>query len=91
MSAIRITLTSGLVAKRNDQIKVVRALGLRKFGSSVVHQDSPTIRGMVNKVHHLVTVVEATEEKSEDKKAAKATKAATKPAAKAEKPKAAAK
>lgn len=87
MSAIRITLTSGLVAKRNDQIKVVRALGLRKFGSSVVHQDSPTIRGMVNKVHHLVTVVEATEEKSESK----AAKAAAKPAAKAEKPKAAAK
>ncbi|MBI5173235.1 MAG: 50S ribosomal protein L30 [Candidatus Obscuribacter sp.] len=56
MSAIRITLTSGLVGKRNDQIKVVRALGLRKFGSSVVHQDSPTIRGMVTKVHHLVTV-----------------------------------
>lgn len=89
MSAIRITLTSGLVAKRNDQIKVVRALGLRKFGSSVVHQDSPTIRGMVNKVHHLVSVVEATEEKSEQ--AAKATKAAAKSAAKAEKPKAAAK
>lgn len=56
MSAIRITLTSGLVGKRNDQIKVVRALGLRKFGSSVVHQDSPTIRGMVTKVHHLVSV-----------------------------------
>ena len=56
MSAIRITLTSVLVGKRNDQIKVVRALGLRKFGSSVVHQDSPTIRGMVTKVHHLVTV-----------------------------------
>jgi len=55
MSAIRITLTSGLVGKRNDQIKVVRALGLRKFGSSVVHQDSPTIRGMVTKVHHLVS------------------------------------
>lgn len=92
MSAIRITLTSGLVAKRNDQVRVVRALGLRKFGSSVVHQDSPTIRGMVNKVHHLVTVVEATEGNSEGK-AAKATKAA-KPAAKeakAEKTKAAAK
>ena len=68
MSAIRITLTSGLVGKRQDQIKVVRALGLRKFGSSVVHHDSPTIRGMVNKVHHLVSVAAEAEEKSAKKK-----------------------
>lgn len=61
MSAIRITLTKGLVGKREDQKKVVRALGLGKFGSSVVHQDSPTILGMVNKVHHLVTVTEEKE------------------------------
>lgn len=64
---LRITLTKGLVAKREDQKKVVRALGLRKYGSSVVHADSPTIRGMVNKVHHLVTV-------TEEKEAAKAKK-----------------
>ncbi|MBX9940361.1 MAG: 50S ribosomal protein L30 [Candidatus Obscuribacterales bacterium] len=59
MSAIRIKLTSGLVGKRQDQVKVVRALGLRKFGSEVVHQDSPTIRGMVNKVSHLISVAPA--------------------------------
>lgn len=69
MSAIRITLTRGLVGKREDQKKVVRALGLGKFGSSVVHQDSPTILGMVNKVHHLVTVT-----KEEEVKTAKKTK-----------------
>lgn len=61
MSAIKITLTAGLVGKRKDQVKVVHALGLRKFGSSVVHQDSPTIRGMCTKVHHLVCVTEAKE------------------------------
>jgi len=71
---LRITLTRGLVAKRDDQKRVVRALGLGKYGSSVVHQDSPTIRGMVNKVHHLVTV-------TEEKEAA--AKAAPKAAAKA--------
>ncbi len=71
---LRITLTKGLVGKRDDQKKVVRALGLGKFNSSVVHADSPTIRGMCNKVHHLVTVVE---EKDAEKKdgAAKSTKA----------------
>lgn len=53
---LKITLTRGLTAKQETQRKVVRALGLRKYGSSVVHADSPTIRGMVGKVHHLVTV-----------------------------------
>ena len=67
MSAIRITLTKGLVGKREDQKKVVRALGLGKFGSSVVHQDSPTILGMVNKVHHLVTVTKEEEVKTASK------------------------
>ena len=55
---LRVTLTKGLVGKKDTHIKVIRALGLRKFGSSVVHHDSPTIRGMVNKVHYLVTVTE---------------------------------
>lgn len=53
---LKITLTSGLVAKTEAQRKVVRALGLRKYGSSVTHADSPTIRGMIRKVSHLVTV-----------------------------------
>ena len=53
---IKITLTKGLVAKKTTQKKVVQALGLGKQNSSVIRADSPTIRGMVNKVHHLVTV-----------------------------------
>ncbi len=54
---LKITLTSGLVAKKGTQIRVVQALGLKKFGSTVIHADSPTIRGMITKVSHLVTVV----------------------------------
>jgi len=53
---LKITLTSGLVGKQEVQRKVIRALGLGKWGSSVVHQDTPTIRGMINKVQHLVKV-----------------------------------
>jgi large subunit ribosomal protein L30 len=53
---IKITLNKGLVGKMESQRKVVRALGLGKFGSSVVHADSPTIRGMVRKISHLITV-----------------------------------
>lgn len=64
---LQIKLTSGLVAKKETQCKVVRALGLRKYGSTVLHADTPTIRGMINKVHHLVTVTEVA---GEGKKAA---------------------
>ena len=60
-SALKITLSRGLVHKMEKQRKVVRALGLGKFGSSVVHLDSPTIRGMLRKVEHLVTVEPTTE------------------------------
>jgi large subunit ribosomal protein L30 len=94
---LKITLTSGLVAKKDTQIKVIRALGLKKFGSSVVHADTPTIRGMITKVmitkvSHLVTV-----EKEDGKVPAKpvtghraviAAKKAEKPAAKKTKAKA---
>ena len=55
---LKITLTKGLIGKTEKQRKVVSALGLGKYGSSVVRADSPTIRGMINKVSHLVTVVE---------------------------------
>jgi large subunit ribosomal protein L30 len=56
---IKITLKKGLVGKLGTHRKVVDALGLGKFGSSVVHSDSPTIRGMVRKIIHLVEVEQA--------------------------------
>lgn len=55
---LKITLNKGLVGKTKEQRRVVTALGLGKFGSSVVHHDSPTIRGMVNKISHLLKVEE---------------------------------
>jgi large subunit ribosomal protein L30 len=61
-SMIKVTLTAGLVGKMDKHRKVVRALGLGKFSSSVVHSDSPTIRGMVRKVSHLVSVEPTTEQ-----------------------------
>ena len=68
---LKITLTSGLVAKQRTQRRVVQALGLGKYGSSVVRYDSPTIRGMINKVHHLVTVTPAEAPAAPGPKAAK--------------------
>jgi large subunit ribosomal protein L30 len=71
---LKITLTQGLVGKKGTQRRVVSALGLRKYGSSVVRADSPTIRGMVNKVSHLVTVEVDTSAKGKEKPAKKSEK-----------------
>ncbi len=71
---LKITLTKGLVAKKTTQRKVVQALGLGKQNSSVVRQDTPVIRGMINKVHHLVTVEPLTNATVEQVKKAKSSK-----------------
>lgn len=56
---LKITLTHGKVGKKDTQKRVLLALGLGKYGSTVVHADTPTIRGMIDKVSHLVSVQEA--------------------------------
>jgi large subunit ribosomal protein L30 len=56
---LEVTLTRSLIGRPQDQRKTVEALGLKKIRQSVVHEDSPAIRGMVNKVSHLVSVKEA--------------------------------
>ena len=56
MGKIKITLVRGLAGKRADQKIIARTLGLGKTHSSVVQEDTPSIRGMVDKVSHLVKV-----------------------------------
>ncbi len=56
---IRITLTGSPIGRQGKQRDVLRGLGLRKLGRSVVREDTPAIRGMVAKVSHLVKVEEA--------------------------------
>ena len=56
---IKITLTGSPIGRQEKQHKVLRGLGLRKLGRSVVREDTPAIRGMVAKVSHLVKVEEA--------------------------------
>ena len=58
---IEITLKRGLIGKPANQRKIVAALGLHKFGSSVKRKASPTITGMVRKIEHLVSVCECKE------------------------------
>jgi large subunit ribosomal protein L30 len=56
--SVRITLTKSPIGRKPDQRATVEALGLRKINTSVVHKETPQIRGMINKVSHLVTVDE---------------------------------
>ncbi len=52
---IKVTLTKSPIGRPEKHRKVVVGLGLTKLNSSVVRQDTPEIRGMINKVIHLVT------------------------------------
>ena len=56
---IKITLVRSPIGYPKNQKGTVRALGLRKTLQTVVHEDNPVIRGMVNHVRHLVEVEEA--------------------------------
>ena len=59
MSArLKITLVKSPIGYSKRQKETVRALGLRRLNSSVEHEDVATIRGMVEKISHLVTVEE---------------------------------
>jgi len=53
---IEVRLVKGPTGKGGDQRRVLTAMGLRKWGHSVIVTDSPSIRGMVQKVLHLVEV-----------------------------------
>lgn len=55
---LKVTLVKSTIGRKKDQIATVAALGLHKIRSSVTHNDSPQIRGMINKVKHLVSVEE---------------------------------
>ena len=58
MAKISVTLKSSISGATRRQVATIKALGLGKVNSTVVHEDSPQIRGMVAKVQHLVTVEE---------------------------------
>ncbi|MCF6411837.1 MULTISPECIES: 50S ribosomal protein L30 [Bacillales] len=58
---LEVTLTRSLIGRPENQRVTVKTLGLRKMHQTVVHEDNEAIRGMVNKVSHLVTVNEINE------------------------------
>ena len=60
MAQLKVTQTKSLIRQSARQKRTMEALGLRRMHQSVVHEDTPQVRGMIRKVHHLV-VVEAVE------------------------------
>jgi len=55
---LRITYTKSMIGSPHDQKATVKALGLRRMHHTVELPDTPSVRGMVFKVRHLVTVKE---------------------------------
>lgn len=58
MATIKVKQVKSKIGAPIDQKRTLSALGLRKISQIVELDDTPSIRGMIRKVHHLVTVVE---------------------------------
>ncbi len=56
-NTIKVKLVKGLIGTKQSHRATVRGLGLRKLNSERVLEDTPAVRGMINKVAYLVKVV----------------------------------
>ncbi len=59
MAKLQIKLIKSPISSQPGQRRTLRALGLRKIGQVVEHDDGPVIRGMIRKVHFMVDVAES--------------------------------
>lgn len=58
MATIKIMQIKSRANRPIDQKRTLNSLGLTKVGRVVEHEDTPSVRGMINKVSHLVKVVD---------------------------------
>ena len=58
MTKLKVTQVRSVIDRPRDQKDTVRRLGLHRINDTVVKEDRPDIRGMIEKVRHLVTVEE---------------------------------
>ena len=56
---LRITQVRSKIGRNQKQKRTLEALGLRRINHTVIQNDNPQIRGMINKVSHVVYVEEA--------------------------------
>lgn len=61
MTKLRVTWTKSGIGYSRDQRRTLRALGFRRLNQTMEHDDTPSIRGMIFKVRHLVRVEEGSE------------------------------
>ena len=61
MVKLRITWVKSAIGYNESQKRTLTSLGFHRLNQSVVHEDSMSLRGMINKVRHLVKVEEASE------------------------------
>lgn len=59
---LNVTLVKSMVGRPEKHRKVLRGMGLTKMNKTVNLEDTPSIRGMINAVPHLVKVEEAVDE-----------------------------
>jgi len=57
-SKLEVTLKRSVIGTKQGQRETVKSLGLKKINDAVVFEDTPVVRGMINKVSHLVSVKE---------------------------------
>ncbi len=62
--SLNITLTKSPIGKKKNHRRIVKALGLTRMHQTVCLSDSPVVRGMVNKISHMVRVEEDFDEAS---------------------------
>lgn len=55
---LHVTLVKSPIGYSKDQKATVRALGLRRTNQTIEHKDSPAVRGMLNKIIHLIKIEE---------------------------------
>ncbi|MCM8710780.1 50S ribosomal protein L30 [Clostridium sp. SYSU_GA19001] len=58
MAKLQITLKKSLIGRLDSHIATAKALGLKTIGKSVEKEDTPQIRGMINKIGYLLEVKE---------------------------------
>jgi large subunit ribosomal protein L30 len=61
VKTLKVTLVRSTIGYNHKQREIVKSLGLRKLQSSVVVKDTPSVRGMINKISHLLRVEEVKE------------------------------
>ena len=58
MSKLKVTQIKSVIGRPQPHRRVIEALGLRRHQKTVLHNDTPAIRGMLHKVRHMVRVEE---------------------------------